>query len=83
MLVGYAHAVSLLRGEVFKGGIASIWEIQDAVERAWDRGFNEKGRVQTGGIRGTRKHIGTPEVWPTFLKGVAVGCSFHVYEHRP
>lgn len=36
------------------------------IEDAWDQGFNESGRVQTGGIRGTRKHIGTPEAQALF-----------------
>ena len=45
MLISYVHAVNLLNGEVFKGGMASIWEIQDLVDRAWDRGFNAAGRV--------------------------------------
>lgn len=37
-------------------------ELQDMIERAWDMGFNSHGRIVTGGIRGTRKHIGTSEV---------------------
>ncbi|KAK4984079.1 hypothetical protein LTR50_006821 [Elasticomyces elasticus] len=32
------------------------------IEQAWDLGYNKFGRDQTGGIRGTRKYIGTPEV---------------------
>ena len=32
------------------------------IERAWDMGFNVNGRIETGGICGTRKYIGTPEV---------------------
>lgn len=39
-----------------------IFELQDLIENAWDGGLNSHGRVQTGGIRGTRKHIGTSEV---------------------
>lgn len=39
----------------------SVLHLQDLIEKAWDRGFNSHGRVQTGGIRGTRKHIGTSE----------------------
>jgi len=40
----------------------SIPWLQDMIEAAWDAGVNAHGRIQTGGIRGTRKHIGTPEV---------------------
>lgn len=32
------------------------------IEDAWDAGINLEGRIETGGIRGTRKYIGTPEV---------------------
>lgn len=48
--------------EGFPNGVPSILELQDLIEKAWDAGINADGRVQTGGIRGTRKHIGTPEV---------------------
>jgi hypothetical protein len=40
----------------------TIPQLQQAIERAWDAGFNAHGRVMTGGILGTRKHIGTSEV---------------------
>lgn len=40
----------------------SVLELQDMIERAWDMGFNSHGRIAMGGIRGTRKHIGTSEV---------------------
>ena len=42
--------------------IYTIAEVQDMIEVAWDRGFNAHGRVQTGGVKGTRKHVGTSEV---------------------
>jgi hypothetical protein len=41
---------------------SSITELQDMIERAWDKGYNSHGRIETGGIKGTRKHIGTSEV---------------------
>lgn len=46
----------------FKEKIPSIFDIQDFIEHAWDVGINSIGRAETGGIRGTRKYIGTPEV---------------------
>jgi hypothetical protein len=46
----------------FRGVIPSIFQIQEDIETAWDRGINAEGRIETGGIRGTRKYIGTPEV---------------------
>ena len=42
--------------------IYTITELQDMIEKAWDQGINPHGRVETGGIKGTRKHIGTSEV---------------------
>jgi hypothetical protein len=36
--------------------------LQESIETAWDKGINQIGRIQTGGIQDTRKYIGTPEV---------------------
>jgi hypothetical protein len=44
------------------GNIPTIFEIQNYIEEAWDFGINAVGRDETGGIRGTRKYIGTPDV---------------------
>ena len=52
----------------FNSKIPTIFQIQDYIETAWDQGINSQGRVETGGIKGTRKYIGTPEV--THLKTV-------------
>jgi len=49
----------------FKKRLPSVFQIQDIIEAAWDSGINAQGRIETGGIKGTRKYIGTPEVnWP-------------------
>ena len=40
----------------------SILALQGLIETAWDQGFNSYCRVETGGIKGTRKHIGSAEV---------------------
>jgi hypothetical protein len=40
----------------------TIPELQEMIEKAWDEGYNSHGRIETGGIQGTRKHIGTSEV---------------------
>ena len=56
-------------------GIPTIWKIQHMIEEAWDQGFNESSRVQTGGIKGTRKHIGTPEVCGVSFKHILL-CTF-------
>lgn len=48
-------------------GKSSIPEIQHMIEQAWDAGINAHGRVQTGGIKNTRKHIGTSEASGDFF----------------
>ncbi|KXG52361.1 Peptidase C78, ubiquitin fold modifier-specific peptidase 1/ 2 [Penicillium griseofulvum] len=45
----------------------TILDLQDMIESAWDMGFNSSGRVETGGIKGTRKFIGTPEAQALFM----------------
>lgn len=52
--------------EIFNGKVPTIFDIQEYIEFAWDMGINSQGRVETGGIRGTRKYIGTPDVRPFF-----------------
>jgi len=42
--------------------VYAIPKVQDMIETAWNRGFNAHGGIQTGGVRGTRKHVGTSEV---------------------
>lgn len=53
---GYMH---------FKNRIPNVLQLQNMIEDAWDKGFNSIGRIETGGIRGTRKYIGTSEVSST------------------
>lgn len=62
MLASYLTGTGDTGRAHFKGEIPSIFRIQDIIENAWDMGFNPQGRVETGGIKGTRKYIGTPEV---------------------
>ena len=46
----------------FGESFPDIFQIQNLIENAWDNGINAQGRAETGGIKGTRKYIGTPEV---------------------
>jgi hypothetical protein len=62
MLVNYIQQTQSPGHEHFPGTTPTILKLQDMIEQAWDMGFNSVGRVETGGIRGTRKYIGTPEV---------------------
>ncbi|KAI6090839.1 DUF1671-domain-containing protein [Hypoxylon rubiginosum] len=59
---GYRNIQMLFSGAgLLAGHVPDIFEIQDMIESAWDNGINSKGRIETGGVRGTRKFIGTPE----------------------
>lgn len=62
MLISYITKSKSLGHENFSERGPSILDLQDMIELAWDMGFNSVGRSETGGIRGTRKYIGTPEV---------------------
>jgi hypothetical protein len=62
MLSSYIIGVKSQGHGVLNNKIPTIFDIQDYIERAWDLGINSQGRIETGGIRGTRKYIGTPDV---------------------
>jgi len=61
MLVSYIRG-SQAQGCDFLERSPSILRLQALIEDAWDKGINSEGRLETGGILGTRKYIGTPEV---------------------
>lgn len=65
VLISYIQGARAQGYREFPGRTPSIFQLQDLIEEAWDKGFNAIGREQTGGIKNTRKYIGTPEV--TFL----------------
>ena len=62
MLISYMNEVNFPGSACFGGRVPTILELQEFIENAWDLGINAQGRIETGGIRGTRKYIGTPEV---------------------
>ncbi|KAE8382137.1 DUF1671-domain-containing protein [Aspergillus bertholletiae] len=62
MLISYIQECGVPGHERFPDTLPTILQIQEMIEDAWDKGFNSIGRIETGGIRGTRKYIGTPEV---------------------
>ena len=61
-MTSYIIGVESQGHQSFKEKIPTIFQIQDYIEKAWDLGLNAQGRIETGGIRGTRKYIGTPDV---------------------
>ena len=71
MLVGSLVATGAAGCEHFTAGIPSVLKLQELIEEAWDKGINSQGRTQTGGVKGTRKYIGTLEAQAVFkLLGV-------------
>ncbi|KAK9426557.1 putative Peptidase family C78-domain-containing protein [Seiridium unicorne] len=67
MLSSYIIGARAEGAHHFDGRLPSVFDIQEYIENAWDRGINAQGRVETGGVRGTRKYIGTPEAQAVFL----------------
>ena len=67
MLVSYIRGCKEAPGHSrFSGKLPTIIQLQDMIENAWAHGYNSNGRLETGGIRGTRKHIGTSEAQALF-----------------
>lgn len=62
MLVSYMQGAKAQGHAQFPPRTPGILVLQDLIEQAWDMGINDVSRIQTGGIKGTRKYIGTPEV---------------------
>ncbi|KAF7592595.1 hypothetical protein BBP40_012682 [Aspergillus hancockii] len=67
MLISYIKESRVSGHECFSEISPTILQLQDMIENAWDMGYNSIGRIETGGIRGTRKYIGTPEAQALFL----------------
>ncbi|KAK4690747.1 zinc finger-containing ubiquitin peptidase 1, partial [Lecanoromycetidae sp. Uapishka_2] len=58
----------------------SIFALQELIEEAWDNGVNDHGRIQTGGVRHTRKYVGTSEAQALF-KNRGVNCAGTAFEN--
>ena len=67
MMISYIRDAKSDGHQHFHGRIPSILKLQDLIEQAWDMGFNSAGRIETGGVRLTRKYIGTPEAQALFM----------------
>ena len=72
MMISYIQKTHSEGHGSFTGRIPSIIHLQERIEHAWDMGINEMARVETGGIRGTRKYIGTPEVSYEILRRCSI-----------
>jgi zinc finger-containing ubiquitin peptidase 1 len=58
--------------------LPSILRLQDMIEHAWDLGINTLGRIETGGIKLTRKYIGTPEA-QAFFQSLDIACDANAF----
>jgi len=69
---GYWNIQVLLSYFNSKAGVSAelsnVLQIQDIIEQAWDAGICTYGRIETGGIRGSRKWIGTHEAMAYFTQ---------------
>ncbi|KAH8908777.1 DUF1671-domain-containing protein [Coniochaeta sp. PMI_546] len=66
MMTSFVIGAKFQGHQHFKKKIPSVFRIQDWIEEAWDAGINSQGRAETGGIRMTRKYIGTLEASAMF-----------------
>ncbi|KAF2731227.1 DUF1671-domain-containing protein [Polyplosphaeria fusca] len=78
MLVSYIQGARAQGHEEFPGRTPGILRLQDMIEKGWDKKINEIGRKQTGGIRNTRKYIGTPEAHTLFLS-CEIDCGVELF----
>ncbi|KAL9611306.1 MAG: hypothetical protein Q9167_004030 [Letrouitia subvulpina] len=67
MMISFIQSINYGGQQWFGGRIPCILDLQVIIENAWDQGINSSGRVETGGIQGTRKYIGTSEAQALFL----------------
>ncbi|ERT02335.1 hypothetical protein HMPREF1624_00633 [Sporothrix schenckii ATCC 58251] len=67
--------------EAFPTDLPSVFDLQNLIESAWDKGINSRGRIETGGIRLTRKYIGTPEAVALF-QSLNIPCSINAFKHK-
>ncbi|OCT54787.1 DUF1671 domain-containing protein [Cladophialophora carrionii] len=78
MIISYIQDADATGSEHFRGRLPSIPKLQEMIENAWDQGFNASGRLETGGIRYTRKYIGTPEA-QALLMSLKIPCEATAY----
>lgn len=62
MMISYLQRTQSQARGAFGRSMPGVLDLQEMIEEAWDDGIYKHCREQTGGIFGTRKWIGTPEV---------------------
>ncbi|KAH7152540.1 peptidase family C78-domain-containing protein [Dactylonectria estremocensis] len=81
MLISHIIGARSTGADLFGSTFPTIFEVQDLIENAWDMGFNAQGRVETGGVKGTRKYIGTPEAQAVFCS-LSIPCSVQAFKDK-
>ncbi|KAK5663075.1 hypothetical protein OQA88_6491 [Cercophora sp. LCS_1] len=81
MMTSYINATKLQGYRHLDRKTPTIFQIQDFIEAAWDAGINSQGRIETGGIKGTRKYIGTPEALAMF-RLLDIPCDAQGFKNR-
>lgn len=82
MLVSYMQGAKAQGHAQFPPRTPGILVLQDLIEQAWDMGINDVSRIQTGGIKGTRKYIGTPEV-QALLRSLRIDHGLKIFSDHP
>jgi len=78
MCISYIQNSKHAANTLFPGYIPGILDIQDWIETAWDEGINSHARIEFGGLKGTRKWIGTLEV-TTLLEYMGIAHRTHQF----
>ncbi|KAK0392164.1 hypothetical protein NLU13_1662 [Sarocladium strictum] len=81
MLISYIILAQAPGAQLFAETYPTILQLQDLIENAWDLGHNPHGRLETGGIKGTRKFIGTPEAQALF-SGLGIRCFTQAFRNE-
>ncbi|KAI0897942.1 DUF1671-domain-containing protein [Annulohypoxylon nitens] len=81
MLVSYIVATGANGATAFGYEIPTIFQIQDMIENAWDRGIHTDGRIELGVLRRTRKYIGTPEA-STLFQSLGIPWGYQGLKNR-
>ena len=68
MLLSYIHEQDARRNNSRPRPLPNVLQIQNSIEEAWDAGICSYGRIETDGVRGTRKWIGTHEALAFFTR---------------
>ena len=77
MMISYIQNAQADGYDCIPGKLPTIVKLQDMIEYSWDAGFGSVARVETGGIRATRKYIGTPEVCESLWRLSSIDLGRH------